>query len=347
MEHAQQKCLLASLGGNLMLFGAFVLGSAFLSAQPAEELPKLRFIPSKVIDEMLAGGGGNPNLAQTDATPAGAPPTPSEPTPPTPPPPADPQPKPAEPTPKPPEPPTPAVQEDKTPEPPPRPTPKPPPVKRINPKAIKSEVLTKKQEIPEKDVTEPVKPPSKRPLVDLDLNKIVTRQTEDPKRKTREAAEKARVKAQEEADHKASEAAYANAKAAADRRKAAFQSSLSSLGTGFANDKGVAIEVGGPGGEAYANYGAFVKQAYDNAWIVSQSLGDSDVTAEVSVTVQRSGEILNARITRRSGLAALDKTVETALRNVTRINRPFPEGSRDEQRTFRIRFNLKAKRSTG
>ena len=74
MEQEQQKCLLASLGGHLMLFGAFVLGSAFISQTPVEELPKFRVIPSIVIDEMLAGGGGNPNLTQTDPAPAGAPP---------------------------------------------------------------------------------------------------------------------------------------------------------------------------------------------------------------------------------------------------------------------------------
>ena len=49
----------------------------------------------------------------------------------------------------------------------------------------------------------------------------------------------------------------------------------------------------------------------------------------------RSGEVLSARISRRSGLPALDKSVEAALNRVKRVA-PFPEGSKDEQRSFTI-----------
>lgn len=349
---------MASLGGHLTLFAIFVIGSAFVAQRPpVDSTPRINFYPSKLLDEKLSGGGGNPKLPQTDQAPGGMPQSAPEPPPatvekppPLPPPPSDPVIKPPEPP-----PPDPTPEKEPVVEPPPKvvTTPKPPAVKKIDPKALKAEAIKKHQETPDKTAQETVKDPvktvSKKPAADIDFSKVITRNSEDPKRKAKEAAERARVqreKAQEEADRRAAEEAYANAKAAADRRKAAFQSSLSSLGSGFSNDKGVAIEVGGPGGEAYANYGAFVKQAYDNAWIVSQSLGDSDITTEISVTVLRSGEILSARITRRSGLAALDKTVETAISKVSRL-RPFPEGARDEQRTFRIRFNLKAKRSTG
>lgn len=63
----------------------------------------------------------------------------------------------------------------------------------------------------------------------------------------------------------------------------------------------------------------------------------------ISVTVLRNGTILSARITRRSGLHAMDRSIESVLRDVKQLP-PFPENSRDEQRTFIIEFNLQAKR---
>ena len=64
------------------------------------------------------------------------------------------------------------------------------------------------------------------------------------------------------------------------------------------------------------------------------------------MTIQKSGEILSARISKRSGFPALDKSVEAAIARVKRV-RPFPEGATEDQRTYVIPFNLKAKRQTG
>lgn len=357
MDRSQTKCLLASSAGHFLLFGLLALGTAFLNRKPeSDDLPKLKFIPSKLVDQMLAGGGGNPKLPTTDAeaaaptgpevstTPpealAPTPPVASTPAPPpTPPPP--PQSKPAEVTPPPPEPP--AIEKaEPTPPPKPKQTTKKVDLK-ATPKPDKSKTTPPPE--PEKQVVESPKTPPKKPQTDIDLSNVVVRKNDDLRKKAqaREAAER---KAQEEAQKRAQEEAYANAVAAAEKRQAALQSSLRTLGTGFSTDKGVAIEVGGPGGFAYANYAAYVKKAYDTAWLVSPSLGDSDTTAEVAVTVLKTGEILNAHIVRRSGMAGLDKSVETALARVRRLP-PFPEGAREEQRTFNIRFNLKAKRSAG
>lgn len=344
MNRSQTKCLLASSGGHVLLFLIFAFGSAFLARKPdPDSLPKLKFVPSILIDEMLAGGGGNPRLPQDDSE-AAAGSSPAVVTPPPPPPVATPVAPPSDPvvTPPPVDPVEPPkaekpekVEKIETPVPV---KPRPSPTKRTEPKPV---VKADKPKV-ETETAEPSKTPVKKPQPDIDLGKVVTRNNEDAKRKQREAEKRA----QEEADRRAQEEAFNRAKAAKEQRNAAIQSSLQSLGTGFSTDKGVSVEVGGPGGAAYANYDRYVVSAYDSAWIISPSLGDGDVSAEVSVTVLKSGEILSARITRHSGMVALDKSVDTAIKRVTRL-RPFPENSREEQRTIRIRFNLKAKRSSG
>jgi TonB family protein len=58
--------------------------------------------------------------------------------------------------------------------------------------------------------------------------------------------------------------------------------------------------------------------------------------------VARDGRIIRATIVDRSGNRVLDLSVQKALDSVTKLP-PFPEGSRDDQRTFTIDFNLKAK----
>ncbi|MBI1841500.1 MAG: TonB C-terminal domain-containing protein, partial [Verrucomicrobia bacterium] len=307
MDRSQQKCLFASAGGHVTLFLIFVFGSAFLiSKPPVDDLPTVHVYPTAFVDALVAGGGGNPDKPQTDAVPGGAPPppiplTPSDPQPPVPEPivqkVVDPPPAPPE-TPK---------KEDKPPTPekpisPPRQT----PAKRPDPKTTLKDTPKKPKDPVERPVTDPPKTKQTPQQIEIDPTKTVVRNNEDTKRR-------ARQKAQEDADLKARQEAYERTKAATDARRRAFQESLASLGTGFSKDKGVAVEVGGPGGEAYANYGSFVKQAYDSAWIVASSLGDDDVTAEVTVVVLKSGEIASARISRRSSLPALDKTIETAL----------------------------------
>lgn len=359
MERSQQKCLLASVGGHLLLAAVFALGSAFAAFnKPALEVPNIRVIPSKLVDELLAGGGGNPNKPMTDEAPApgGAPEPAASPTPPPPepavapaPPPvstSDPTPvTPPEPAPKPPEKPEPAPKPDK-----PTPVVKPEPTKPViskKPEVKPTKPTDKPKPTPDPKATTDVKTPPKKPEIDIDLSKVVTRPNNaEAKKREREAADRKAREAAETAQRKAHEEWANQVKVRQEGLAASLQSATRQLGTGFASDKGVSIDVGGPGGVAYANYGAFVKKAYDNAWILSPSLGDGDTTAEVSVTVLKSGEILSARISRRSGNSPLDKSVETALARVRSLP-PFPEGARDEQRTFTIRFNLKAKRSSG
>jgi TonB family protein len=76
-------------------------------------------------------------------------------------------------------------------------------------------------------------------------------------------------------------------------------------------------------------------------------MADDSATAKVSVTIARDGTVVEAHVTRESGSAATDRSVREVLNRVKFIGVPFPAGSKDDQRTFIINFNLKAKKLLG
>jgi len=273
-------------------FLAFVLviGSAFfVNKERTQVVPKVRVVPTKLIDDALAGGGGNPKIAPSEDQQKGDT---------------------VKPLPPPPEPQR-IVQTPPKPQPkvdPPKPEVKPEPVKP--PKPTESTVAARTK--PEK-TSEP-----------LELKPVVR-------------SNKDKIEAQRQA-----EARERAAKAEQLAKK--FGNVEQSLRSGFT--KGTKIEVWGPGGEAYAGYDALVKAIYDDAWDVTDSLTDDDSTAKVKIVIARSGHVISAQIERRSGNSLLDKSVQRALDKVKFVA-PFPEGSHDEQRTFTINFNLKAKRLLG
>jgi TonB family protein len=111
---------------------------------------------------------------------------------------------------------------------------------------------------------------------------------------------------------------------------------------------GTVVDIPGPGGAAYANYSQVVKSLYDQAWIDPQEVTDEQATVRVDVVVSRDGTILSDRIVERSRVPALDRSVQNALDKVRLRGLPrFPDGTMDTERTFRINFNLKAKRFAG
>ena len=109
---------------------------------------------------------------------------------------------------------------------------------------------------------------------------------------------------------------------------------------------GTTMEPLGPGGEAYANYAQVVKTYYDRAWIDPEEVSEDAATVKVKVVIARDGTVISDSIIGRSGIPALDKSVENALSRVRQLP-PFPEGAKEAQRTFIINFNLKAKRFLG
>jgi len=102
---------------------------------------------------------------------------------------------------------------------------------------------------------------------------------------------------------------------------------------------GTSIEVPGPGGEAYADYGQFVQFFYKNAWAPPTDVDDKAATVRVRVVIRRDGTVDSFVIVDRSGKPVVDSSVDR-LKHIKTI-RPFPEGTTDERRTFLIDFNLR------
>ena len=112
--------------------------------------------------------------------------------------------------------------------------------------------------------------------------------------------------------------------------------------------KTVAIDVGpvGNGGAAMTNYRDIVASKYTIAWQPPATLDDDTASVTVTVTIARSGKVVDSRIKRPSGNSAMDKSIESLLENVTFVE-PFPRESDDAQRMFTLKFNLQAKRGLG
>jgi TonB family protein len=104
----------------------------------------------------------------------------------------------------------------------------------------------------------------------------------------------------------------------------------------------------GPGGDSVimANYNDLVGNKYRDAWNPPPSLDDNTATVTASVVIYRDGRVKSHEIIQRSGNAAMDKSIEATLQNVTFVG-PFPAESRDLERKFTIKFNLAAKRAIG
>lgn len=320
----QKKCLTASASLHGFLALLLVFGSAFFVAKEKPvSYPKLQFVPPKIVESALAGGGGNPNIARTDDVQKGSPDAPKQiinppaqtarpqqPTPPEP----EPEPQPAKTEPK--------KTEKKVTEPKPEPV---APNKKATPKPTE----TAKPKITDK-------PAPTKPRIDLTELKPVIRNADD-KRKT-QAEEEARETARRQAD------AVASANAVRQRLAKQFGKAAGDLQRGFAS--GTKVDVGGPGGEAYASYGAYVQTAFEDAWQVIQDLNDDDTVATIRVRIARDGRVLDARFVGRASSAAMNKSVQRAMDAVKRLP-PFPEFIRDSERSFTIEFNLKAKRLLG
>jgi TonB family protein len=131
------------------------------------------------------------------------------------------------------------------------------------------------------------------------------------------------------------------ARAALEERTARISGILGSIKQGVSSSTG--IEVPGPGGEAYADYGQWVVEIYRNSWVPPNDLADDRATVTAEVVIRRSGTVESFKVIKRSGHAALDQSVEHLKRTVTFVA-PFPDGATDPERKFIIDFNLRSKR---
>ncbi len=149
---------------------------------------------------------------------------------------------------------------------------------------------------------------------------------------------------------KTSESATAESSSRAEaRRLNQIAESLSALASGVESSgaKGTVVDMPGQGGgEAFVGYETVIYNVYYHAWITPDSVADRLAATDAKIVVARDGTILSAEIISKSGEPALDKSVGRVLRAVTKLP-PFPASARDEQRSFVIRFNLKAKEASG
>jgi len=199
----------------------------------------------------------------------------------------------------------------------------PPPVKHVvepKPKVTEPERLTRTTEPLFKEA--PIKPQRK---VDLTV-------------KTRPGDAKAKA----EAERKTREAQAERA-----AQLARLNTAVRNLGKDLSS--GLKLEPVGPGagGVSYSNYDLIVKKVYDDAWQAPDDVADDEATVRVSVTIASDGTVISARVVKRTGITALDKSVQRTLDRVRTIGYPFPEGARETERTYFINFNLKAKRLQG
>lgn len=269
MNRLARKCLIASAGLHLLLFVILLVGPAFLAEKNAAiDMTVLDVIPSKLVDELMSGGG-NPTAQ---------------------PPPPAPLPEPVKPQPQ------------------PEAFVKPEPPKTAKPEPI------------------PDDKPARKPLPKVSI-KLVTPSDTDPK-----AREQAKAEAQ------------AKARAEAAKRAAEFNTALRSLKEGLSSS--TTIEVPGPGGEAYANYGQAVISVYQHAWVKPDDVSQEVTIVQATVTIARNGTVLSAHITKSSGNSSVDKSVQRTLERVKFVA-PFPEGAKEPQRDFNLEFNLKAKQLHG
>lgn len=217
---------------------------------------------------------------------------------------------------------TPPVQppppQDSTPEPvqvPPKPASKTPEPKPEPVKPVKEPVREVKISKPKDPPTKKQEPKPSKPEVKVNLEGVI-----------RTVESKAEAKPQ-----------------APERPSVNFQEVARNFGQQIsANVSGqTAISVPGPGGAAYAPYSAYVKKVYHDAWVPPGKV-DGDPIVRVQIVVARDGRVVSAKITSRSGNAALDRSVQSALDRVRKL-RPFPEGATDPERTFNLNFNLASK----
>ncbi len=354
MSRLQSKCMLASAAVHLLLLALLIVSSAFVKPPPPPE--KVHFIKvfnAKLTDEETTGGGGNPDAGppaqaiEPVAAPVQPAPTLIQPTPA--PLPATPPPEAKKPTPD-PEPPKP--RETK---------PLPEPVKpkpKITPKPKVAAKPEEKKE-PEKKEPEPKPKPKPEPakprhviVPDLTTRKVASVDPEIQRKKIQQA-EKARREAEERAEAEEREqtraynasvaAANAQARRIADARRAAVEGAVGNITSGISGS--TLVEMPGPGGEAFVNYSEYIWSKYYAAWRTPEERGGAS-SVRVEIVVARDGRVISADIIKRSGDAALDKSVRDALDRVRTLP-AFPEGARDLTRTFKINFTLKAKRQLG
>lgn len=205
-----------------------------------------------------------------------------------------------------------------TPKPQPKPEPKPAPKKTTKP-APKPKAVSKPKP---KTVSQPKPKPKWKPKKTVkvaNLNNLVSQSNSS-------AAEKERREAEKRAERERK------------RQMAELDSVLSSVK--FSSQ--VKVRASGGSSRATMDYGSYVMSTYDRQWREPSQIAVNGHTASVTVTIRKDGSVASARLSKRSGVSVLDKSIQDLIDRVRRF-KPFPSGMNESQQTFTIDFSVRAK----
>jgi TonB family protein len=106
------------------------------------------------------------------------------------------------------------------------------------------------------------------------------------------------------------------------------------------------VDMPGSGSVAYASYKDALASIYYDAWTPPDDTSNDDAVTKVRITIARDGTVVSARIIGPSGDARVDASVQRAIDRVSSLP-PLPEGTKENERTVILNFNLKTKRQIG
>lgn len=119
---------------------------------------------------------------------------------------------------------------------------------------------------------------------------------------------------------------------------------VKSLRSKLSSTTSIQMPTGGlDSGPAFANYAQAIKTLYQKAWLEPSDAQSDTSVVKARVRIARDGRILSAVVVGRSSDAAVNRSVEQALRRVTKAP-PFPAGSKDKERSYTINFELSSRR---
>jgi TonB family protein len=226
----------------------------------------------------------------------------------------------------------------------PQPVPQPMPLTVQTEKFERVEAPTPPQR---KETKRPVPVPDEPKDVALESKPIVPKPS--PKHEVHVSYTPANVATSRKKTDKSSSSQPSSSSRSEARRLKEIENTLGELASGVRNSgsPNTIVDVQGiGGGEAFAGYRDVVYNAYYHAWIAPDNTANRLAMAYAKVTIARDGSIISAELVRPSDDRELDKSVERALREVTKLQ-PFPASTQDTQRTFTIRFSPDAKELAG
>jgi outer membrane biosynthesis protein TonB len=167
-----------------------------------------------------------------------------------------------------------------------------------------------------------------KPRLPVVNTKVVSRNSEKSKKQTQPS--KTDTREREFAD--------------ATRQADAFKKAARSLGNSAPSATITDADFGpGGGGPTYASYASWVQTVYLGAWVPPDSTDSSAAIARASITIANDGSVVSYRLIGKSGDRDVDDSIQRTLERVTTMGRPFPDGMKEKQRTYILRFDLKAK----